>query len=235
MVNHYAQRAAQSILFLREDTLSQLLNLSNVRPGGSYLVVDDTGGLVTAALADRMGCDGRILLFTDADSPPAWGVLNVMNFSERELACIKWLSWMEADEGYERPAPPGEDGMPAIAEVKTAARLRRHRAQVAELNATQAELHAGHWDGIVLATEMSPISVINRLTRYLGGSGTLTVYSPFQQVLSETLQYLRKDPHYLATQLTESWSRTYQVLPGRTHPLMTTSAMGGYLLHATRV
>lgn len=138
--------------------------------------------------------------------------------------------------------------MPSIAETKTAARMRRHNAQVAELNATRRELHSGGWDGwvspllallttyrIILATEMSPISVVNRLTRYLAGSGTLTVYSPFQQVLGETLQYLRKDVNYLATQLTESWSRTYQVLPGRTHPLMTTSAMGGYLLHATRV
>lgn len=102
IVNHYAQRSAQSILYLREDTLSQLLNVSNIRPGGRYLVVDDTGGLVTAAIADRMGCEGRILLFTDADSPPAWGVLNVMNFGERELSFIKWLNWMEADEEYSR-------------------------------------------------------------------------------------------------------------------------------------
>lgn len=49
-----------------------------------------------------MGCEGRILLFTDADSPPAWGVLNVMNFGERELSFIKWLNWMEADESYSR-------------------------------------------------------------------------------------------------------------------------------------
>lgn len=88
---------------------------------------------------------------------------------------------------------------------------------------------------LILATELSPISVINRLTRYLTGSATVTVYSPYQQVLAETLQYTRKDPNFLATQLTESWQRTYQVLPGRTHPMMTTSAMGGYLLHATRV
>lgn len=125
--------------------------------------------------------------------------------------------------------------MPSISETKTAARLRRHNAQVAELNATRRELHNGGWDGIILATELSPISVINRLTRYLAGAGQLTVYSPYQQVLGETLQYLRRDTNYLATQLTESWSRTYQVLPGRTHPLMTTSAMSGHLLHATRV
>lgn len=106
VVNHYAQRSAQSILYLREDTLSQLLNVSNIRPGGRYLVVDDTGGLVTAAIADRMGCEGRILLFTDADSPPAWGVLNVMNFGERELSFIRWLNWMEADEEYSRRELP---------------------------------------------------------------------------------------------------------------------------------
>jgi tRNA (adenine-N(1)-)-methyltransferase non-catalytic subunit len=102
IVNHYAVRSPQSILYLREDTLSQLLNLANIRPGGRYLVVDDTGGLVTAAIADRMGCEGRILLFNDADSPPAWGVLNVMNFGERELSFIKWLNWMEAEEDYSR-------------------------------------------------------------------------------------------------------------------------------------
>lgn len=87
---------------MREDTLSQLLTLSNVRPGGRYLVVDGTSGLITAALMERMGCDGRVLSFNDADSPPPWGVLNTMNFSERELACVKWLNWMEAEERYER-------------------------------------------------------------------------------------------------------------------------------------
>ncbi|RSH84275.1 tRNA (adenine(58)-N(1))-methyltransferase non-catalytic subunit trm6 [Apiotrichum porosum] len=235
IVNHYAVRSPQSILYLREDTLSQLLNLANIRPGGRYLVVDDTGGLVTAAIADRMGCEGRILLFNDADSPPAWGVLNVMNFGERELSFIKWLNWMEAEEDYSRPGPPAEDDMPSISANKSMARMRRHNAQVAELNATRNELHSGGWDSIILATEMSPLSVIHRLTKYLAGSGTLVAYSPYQQVLAEALQYTRRDPNFLATALTESWTRTYQVLPGRTHPTMTTSAMGGYLLHATRV
>jgi tRNA (adenine-N(1)-)-methyltransferase non-catalytic subunit len=64
--------------------------------------VDDTGGLVTAGIMERMGCEGRILLFTESESPPAWGVLNAMNFGERELGCVKWLNWMEADEDYER-------------------------------------------------------------------------------------------------------------------------------------
>ena len=42
------------------------------------------------------------MTFTENDSPPGWGVLGVMNFSERELDCVRWLNWMEADEAYQR-------------------------------------------------------------------------------------------------------------------------------------
>lgn len=100
IATHQFTRLPQSILYLRDDTMSQLLSLSNVRPGGRYMVVDDTGGLITAAVLERMGCVGRIMTFTDADSPPAWGVLNTMNFGERELACVKWLNWFQAEEDY---------------------------------------------------------------------------------------------------------------------------------------
>lgn len=51
---------------------------------------------------ERMGCQGRIMTFTESDSPPAWGILATMNFSEREMECVKWLNWMEADEEYQR-------------------------------------------------------------------------------------------------------------------------------------
>ena len=42
------------------------------------------------------------MTFTENDSPPGWGVLGVMNFSERELDCVRWFNWMEADEAYQR-------------------------------------------------------------------------------------------------------------------------------------
>jgi hypothetical protein len=51
---------------------------------------------------ERMGCEGRIMTFVESDSPPAWGVLGVMNFSPRELDCVRWMTWLEADEEYER-------------------------------------------------------------------------------------------------------------------------------------
>ena len=39
----------------------------------------------------------------------------------------------------------------------------------------------------------------------------------------------------VALQLHESWFREYQVLPSRTHPHMTTSATGGYVLSGMKV
>ncbi|KAK8850545.1 hypothetical protein IAR55_004463 [Kwoniella newhampshirensis] len=235
ILSHYAVRSPQTILNLRDDTLSQLLTLSNVRPGGRYLVVDDTSGLMTAAVLERMGCEGRIMLFTDSDSPPAWGILSTMNYSERELECIKWLNWMEADEEYERPPPPPETEIPPLNPAKAAARIRKHNLQVAELNATRAELHCANWDGLIVATSLSPISVISRLTPYLLGSSSIVAYSSHLQVLAELLSWSKKDPNYINDTITESWERTYQVLPGRTHPMMTTSATGGYLWSAIRV
>jgi tRNA (adenine-N(1)-)-methyltransferase non-catalytic subunit len=43
------------ILSLRIDTLSQMMNLGNVRPGGRYIVVDDASGLVVSAVLERLG------------------------------------------------------------------------------------------------------------------------------------------------------------------------------------
>ncbi|ORY20867.1 Gcd10p family-domain-containing protein [Naematelia encephala] len=235
ITTHYLTRNPIAIQQMRSDTLSQLLTISNIRPEGRYLVVDDTGGLVTAGILERMGCEGRLLTFTPADSPPSWAVLNVMNFGEVETDCVRWLSWMEAEEDYQRPPPPPEEILPEIAVTKTQARIRKHNAQVKELNETRAELFTSQWDGLIVASELNPISILTRLVPYLSGSATITVYSPYHQTLAEVLSHGKKDAQLLGCSLTESWTRTYQVLPGRTHPMMTTSATGGYLFYATKV
>jgi tRNA (adenine-N(1)-)-methyltransferase non-catalytic subunit len=79
------------------------------------------------------------------------------------------------------------------------------------------------------------MSILSRLSPYLMGSSQIVVYSPYLQVLAEILQHTKKQVEYLNPTITESWSRTYQVLPGRTHPLMMTSGTGGYLFHATKI
>ena len=67
---------------LRIDSLSQILNLANIRPGGGYLAVDDVSGMLVAGMLDRFAIlfdnwqtslgQGRL---SDSDSPPAYPVL----------------------------------------------------------------------------------------------------------------------------------------------------------------
>lgn len=55
------------------------------------------------------------------------------------------------------------------------------------------------------------------------------------QPLVEAQARIRANPNFINVSITEPWLRRYQVLPARTHPDMTTSASGGYILHAVRI
>ncbi|KAJ9122866.1 hypothetical protein QFC24_003904 [Naganishia onofrii] len=235
LIDYYNLRTPATILSLRRDTMSQLLNLSNIRPGGRYLVVDDAGGLLIGSILERLGGHGRIFALTDSDSPPGWPVLEAMNFERKVLdRCLGWLNWSLASEDYtavdgvdagddeEDEIPVGETEVEKEKrERKLQAKARRKGKQVADLERARDELHCGGWDG--------------RLTPYLGGSTPIVIYSQFQPILAQTLNGMRSRPEYLAPSLTEGFMRRYQVLPGRTHPTMSTSGTGGFLLHATRV
>jgi hypothetical protein len=50
MIDYHLARSSANILNIRRDSISQLLNLASIRPGGRYLVVEDTSGLVLAAI-----------------------------------------------------------------------------------------------------------------------------------------------------------------------------------------
>lgn len=49
------------------------------------------------------------------------------------------------------------------------------------------------------------------------------------------LQVLQASKEAVMCQLTESWFREYQVLPSRTHPTMSMSGTGGYILSGIKV
>jgi tRNA (adenine-N(1)-)-methyltransferase non-catalytic subunit len=42
------------VLFLRPDALAQMITLANVRSGRRFLIVDGSGGLILAAVLDRL-------------------------------------------------------------------------------------------------------------------------------------------------------------------------------------
>ncbi|KAL8153866.1 hypothetical protein V2J09_011626, partial [Rumex salicifolius] len=68
--------------FLRLDTLSLLLSLANVTANSDILVVDMVGGLITGAVAERLGGSGYICnTYLGAIGYPM-GIVRIFNFSD---------------------------------------------------------------------------------------------------------------------------------------------------------
>ncbi|KAH8549895.1 hypothetical protein BGW37DRAFT_428832, partial [Umbelopsis sp. PMI_123] len=87
---------------------------------------------------------------------------------------------------------------------------------------------------LIVASQYLPMSILDKLLPFLAGSRPVVIYSINKEVLIDAFHHMRSSGEYVSVQMTETWLRRYQVLPGRTHPEMTTSAGGGYILSAYR-
>ncbi|KAI0695606.1 Gcd10p-domain-containing protein [Cytidiella melzeri] len=220
---------------IRPDALAQILNLASIRPGGRYLAVDDASGIVVAGILQRLGGKGRLITLCDIDSPPAYPCLTQMNFPKEYTSVMSTLNWATGDEDYTPILPSVEPPTGQFKSEGQKSRLNKRKVAIDTLFQNREELFAGEFDGLVVASQYEPWSIIERLVPYLGGSASIVVHSPQVQILSDLYNKLRDLPTYLGTSLTEGFLRKYQVLPGRTHPTMNTSGTGGFILHTIKV
>ncbi|KAF8921951.1 Gcd10p family-domain-containing protein [Mucidula mucida] len=221
---------------VRADTLSQILNLANIRPGGRYIAVDEASGLIVSGILSRMGGEGRLLTICDTDSPPAYPVMVQMNFEKTIVnTVLASLNWATAEEEYKPIVPPSDLPEDEIRSERQKSRLKKRKGLTDALTNTREELFAGDFDALIVATEYDAMSVLNKLVPYLAGSASIVVQSQYGQILNDLQNQLRNIPGYLCPSVTEGWLRRYQVLPGRTHPTMMTSGSGGFILHAIKV
>ncbi|KAI8462770.1 MAG: Gcd10p family-domain-containing protein [Monoraphidium minutum] len=83
---------------------------------------------------------------------------------------------------------------------------------------------------VIANPKLHPGAVLRQVLPLLAPSAAFVVFSPWQQPLAEAMAELAGSGRAVMLQLSESWMRPYQVLPGRTHPNMSTFGTGGYLL-----
>ena len=88
---------------------------------------------------------------------------------------------------------------------------------------------------IVAAPSNHPTGVVKKLLPLLAPSASFAIFSNWQQPLAECHLALQQSKQALNLTLAESWWREYQVLPARTHPTMSTSGTGGYILSGTKI
>ncbi|KAJ7293039.1 Gcd10p family-domain-containing protein [Mycena rebaudengoi] len=221
---------------IRVDALSQILNMANIRPGGRYLAVDDASGLIVSGILERMGGSGRLITICHTDSPPAYPVMVNMNFkNEMVTPVLSSLNWATAQPNYTPLGPPVDLPPDEIKSDRQKSRLNKRKAASDLLNGTREELFSGEFDALIVASDYDPYSILKKLVPFVTGSGSIVVQSPHVQILSDLHTQLRALPQYLAPSLIEVWLRRYQILPGRTHPTMSTSGSGGFIVHAIKV
>ncbi|KAK4051812.1 tRNA (adenine(58)-N(1))-methyltransferase non-catalytic subunit trm6 [Microbotryomycetes sp. JL201] len=239
------EKEAVKIRGIRPDTLSQIMTIANVRPGGRLLVAEDVHGLIVAAAAERMAGQGRIFVVSDTDSPPDLHIMDAFNFSAEYTAPISSIHWAASEESWSLPPLPSAEecaeGVIASTDgskpkvSKEAQRLRKRRAQFQKVMDQRDDFFAGEFDGVIIASEYEPWSVLERLLPRIAGSAPIVVFSPYVAVLYSCQDKMRHHREFLAPSMTEPWLRRYQVLPGRTHPEMNGMQHGGFLLSAIRV
>ncbi|KAI9315990.1 adenine(58)-N(1)-methyltransferase non-catalytic subunit TRM6 [Dichotomocladium elegans] len=146
IADYFFTKNLDKIKGLRIDTLSQILSLGNIRANSKVLVVDDTQGLIVAAVAERLGGYGSIVGIHEGDNHN-YDILRYMNFSKRILDTVHTvpLAKVDPEEPYEEVAEKSQEEIAAMTENELK-RYERKKQVVALKNESRKMLFEGRFD-----------------------------------------------------------------------------------------
>ncbi|KAJ7409747.1 tRNA methyltransferase 6 [Willisornis vidua] len=104
-----------------------------------------------------------------------------------------------------------------------------------KLMETAAFLREKNADGLIVASKFHPTPLLLSLLEFVAPSRPFVVYCQYKEPLLECYTKLRERGGVINLKLSETWLRNYQVLPDRSHPKLTMSGGGGYLLSGITV
>ncbi|OWB74152.1 hypothetical protein B5S31_g3933 [[Candida] boidinii] len=237
MLKYYYEKDSGRILNLSEETLGLMMSYGNVIPGGNYLVIDETGGLIIYAMLERMQGEGTITVLHENDQPNHI-ILRNCGYSEEQIDSmvlpVNWLQFTEPDTEYREVIEIPEERIETLAPKKKEQYHRRIRRNK-QVNRSLDMIKEGGFDGFICVSTLNPCTLVPKVLDKLAGSRSVVVYNQYKEVLVETYHALSKDLRVLAPNIYESYVRKYQTIPGRIHPLMTSRNLGGYIYWGTRV
>ncbi|QIW99536.1 hypothetical protein AMS68_005054 [Peltaster fructicola] len=179
------------------------------------------------------------------------------------LRSLSWLQLLHPEEDplYQEPETMTEEVVQSWKPGKRGTYYKKRR-RWERCKAISDEARAGGFDGLIIATHMDLTGLLSRTLPLLRGGAQVVIYSPNVEPLAKVVDLYSKDRRaaynalraqdpdsdppvedfpldprlLLAPTLQTSRVREYQVLPGRTHPLMTSrGGSEGYVLTARRV
>ena len=179
----------------------------------------------------------------------------------RHLKTISWLQLLSPteDNAYTEPELASEEALHTWKSGKRG-NYHRKRRRWERTKSIVDETRAGGFDGLIVASAMNLPGILHHTVPLLRGAAQVVVYSPHIEPLTELADYYSSarrtafqkdlpgpdamptedfpvDPTLLLTPTIQTArARPWQVLPGRTHPLMTgRGGAEGYLFTAMRV
>jgi tRNA (adenine-N(1)-)-methyltransferase non-catalytic subunit len=90
-------------------------------------------------------------------------------------------------------------------------------------------------DSLIITTKYEPLPVLKALYPCLAPSCPFVIFCEHIEALAECYDWLKEERSGIKIQLSDTWRREYQMLAGRTHPQMSMSAHGGYILTGVKV
>eukprot|EP00516_Mucochytrium_quahogii_P008886 CAMPEP_0203782452 /NCGR_PEP_ID=MMETSP0099_2-20121227/11042_1 /ASSEMBLY_ACC=CAM_ASM_000209 /TAXON_ID=96639 /ORGANISM=" , Strain NY0313808BC1" /LENGTH=572 /DNA_ID=CAMNT_0050684037 /DNA_START=71 /DNA_END=1788 /DNA_ORIENTATION=- len=89
-------------------------------------------------------------------------------------------------------------------------------------------------DSIVLAARFDMRTVFPKILHYLAPSGSFVIFSEYPSELVSFKTHLEKNRLAANVKVFESFYREYQILPNKTHPMMSMSSRGGFFLYGIK-
>eukprot|EP00929_Paragymnodinium_shiwhaense_P081335 TRINITY_DN42537_c0_g1_i1.p1 TRINITY_DN42537_c0_g1~~TRINITY_DN42537_c0_g1_i1.p1 ORF type:complete len:439 (+),score=122.94 TRINITY_DN42537_c0_g1_i1:92-1408(+) len=226
---------------LRWDYLSSILCHAHVHPGGNFMVLDGTMGLVAGALAQQMAGDGRVFrLFSGGCSDKALQELDMSEecrTSVRQLPLDVLQSKAPLESAWAQPPAALAEG--ASEEEKT--RHQGRTARIAQRRADLGDVLEAGFDGVVIVADEDSAELASDALdvglQHLTAGGRLAVFGHLLQPLANRQGAMKASGEWVDVRLIQLWTREYQVLPLRTHPHMAQDVhhCEGFLLVGTRV
>ncbi|KAK7686941.1 tRNA (adenine(58)-N(1))-methyltransferase non-catalytic subunit trm6 [Cerrena zonata] len=213
-------RDLQKVLDMSEESMALLMTYGNVRPGGNYLLIDETGGVLLYAMMERMQGQGTITIIHENEHPNIIALRYSDYPIELQERMVKTINWLQVVE------PENEKIIWEDLPVEEVDSMKSNKKKVYQ---------RGNFDALISVSSLDMTGVLPYLIPKIGGSRPIVLYNQFKEVLLDIQHYLSNDKRVLAPSIYESRVRPYQTIPGRLHPMMTSRGYGGYVLWGTKV
>eukprot|EP01083_Nonionella_stella_P015665 43836_1 len=239
----YFHRKPDKTMGLRIDTMSQILSLANIHHNQYVLCVESCTGLVVGSIAERMNGRGRIFNVYCARNP----VLEIANKmfdlsdQEREIICNVNIGLFN-DPLWLNDC--GENDVKLKEMVDSNSKVAKFKDSRPSLYDVKQWIKFEKCDSLILCCKYHPLTLFRHLYKYLDFGCPFVVWSEYIQPLAEIKQWFfnggdedskEEDVEAVGLKVYENWFREQQVLPQRTHPMVSMQHLGGYILSGIKV